>query len=48
MFKLRNTKTLSKELYKSDFYRYSTKKVGVKIVNRNIETYIPREDCRTP
>ena len=44
-FNLKNTKTLSKELYKSDFYRYIPSSLTtVNNNNSNITIHIPRED----
>ena len=44
-FNLKNTKTLSRELYKSDFYRYIPSSLAtVNNNNSNITINIPRED----
>ena len=44
-FNLKNTKTLSRELYKSDFYRYIPNSLAtVNNNNSNISIHIPRED----
>ena len=45
MFNLKNTETLAKELYKSDFRRYSTSSLAnINNNNSNIEINIPREN----
>ena len=44
-FNLKNTKKLSRELYKSDFYRYIPSSLAtVNNNNNNIYINIPRED----
>ena len=44
----KNTKTLSRELYKSDFYRYIPSSLAtINNNNSNITIHIPREDSYT-
>ena len=45
LFKLKNTKTLWRDFYKSDFLNYFTFRLGTANSNNaNIETNIPRDD----